>query len=167
MLRRATQYVQELQAIVERIPRDQHQVTPLALTEGQGLGFITAGGDPLSARRFQRLAHKHQCPQETVSNQRGRVRMGNPVHHPSPCHPCHRACRRLYPLILRSPTARPRRWHVQRRGGSPCPVMPLVGGHCLQRGAPAERRRPGSASAGGRHAPPDVVALREPLEGDT
>ena len=30
--------------------------------------------------------------------------------------------------------------------------MPLVGGHCLQRGAPAERRRPGSASAGGRHA---------------
>ena len=46
--------------------------------------------------------------------------------------------------------------------------MPLVGGRCLQRGAPAERRRPGSASAGGgRHAPPDVVALREPLDGDT
>src|SRR6266446_10631597 len=69
MLRRATQRVQELQAIVERIPRYQYQVNPLALNEGQGLCFITAGGDPLTARRFQGLAHKRQFPQDTVGNQ--------------------------------------------------------------------------------------------------
>src|SRR5712691_2179263 len=71
-----------------------------------------------------------------------------------------------------SSSDRPQRAHAactcRGEAARPCPVMPLVGGRCLQRGAPAERRRPGSASAGGgRHAPPDVVALREPLDGDT
>src|SRR5215510_1356285 len=76
MLRLATQLVQELQAIMVRIPCHQHQVNPLALDEGQGLGFIAAGVDPLTARRFQGLAHKRQLPQDTVGNQIGRVRMG-------------------------------------------------------------------------------------------